>query len=252
MSLRAESNIPFIDTLFAIVIAFMVAEFKDFGLQDMFGEGFKLILFIILLKFIVLKYLFPFLILYIIYMIKLSLFWFYVKVDLALLSYYHNFKLGWDYYIGMIFFCFLYLQLISSIIVNWQAISSDPYSVFSNFIFWFMLANILGDGLPSLVFVPRKMKELFNNSCAKHASVEKHRKYYVRTVKWNGAFNIILPLSACVAFWIFAKTDLNKMTVIYRIFAFLLVTNLAQEIFLHVYRRKYLTDSVDIMERGSR
>jgi len=230
---RTESYINFIDTLFSIVVGFMLIQFRIFMIS-VINEGFT-----------ILKYILPFILLYLLYMIKLALYWYEAKSDFQIMSYYYSVNITRGHYVGMIASAFLMAQLISSLIVEGSIKETKLESAFLLFILWLIMSNILGDAIPTLTIIRKKSKESFSKVDKKAKYLRNHKIYFLKILKFNAFINIIIPFAALILMYFLDKTNLNYLFIIYIIALMLLTLNILQEIFLLRARRELLSISLE-------
>lgn len=236
-----QSHISFIDRLFAIVFGFMLINFKEFGIIDLLYHN-----------DIRLQLIIPFFFLYILFMIKLSFFWYESRNNLKILSTFYDIKIGRENYLSIVVSAFLFSQLITSVINDADKIQGNMNSIFFNFLVWLIIAIILGDAIPTLfVIIPRVQSYLIHK---RRISIDSkmgndHKHYFINIVKINALINIINNLFIVVVYVYLSHLVKDGLFIIYCIVILIVIINLAQELFLKRARDKFLKDSFSVINR---
>lgn len=230
---RIETYVNFIDTLFSIVVGFMLVEFRIL-FASIINEGLP-----------ILKYLVPFIVLYLLYMLKLAFYWFEAKSDFRIMTHFYSVNITREHYVFMILSAFLYSQLVSSLLKEGSIIKSDPSSVFMGFILWQIMCIVFGDAIPTLTIIIPKTKDCFKKDNKQSKYLEKHKVYFLKIVKNNAFLNIIIPFVSVFITLLLSLTKLSILSIIYAVAAILLTLNILQEIYLRKARKNYLKESIE-------
>jgi len=144
-SIRAQlrSYRAFLDVLYGILIGFLITRLQDFQFFTLTEQGSHVLLQIA-----------PFVVLYLLYLLKLTLFWLGSRNSLKIMTEYAPYEVRSYHYLATIVSGLLITQVVSSLVFG-SNLSSDsavaPHVLY--FLSWMTIGTVIGDAIPTLAIV---------------------------------------------------------------------------------------------------
>lgn len=231
----------FLDGLYGVLIGFLIARLHDFhflGLTDGGWLAFQRAL--------------PFVVLYFVYLLKLTLFWLGSRNSLKILSRYTPFAFRGYHYLGAILSALVVTQVVSSAICDCSAIGNEAILAHSiYFLAWMSIGTVFGDAIPTLAGVSPMVSRLFEAARAKarnknrEEELEALRQHYAGPIWRNGIINlavVFLSWALYVPLWVLGVDSLLRL---YALVGLLLVLSVLQEVHLWIARESQLRATLD-------
>lgn len=231
---KAKQSFPyrayqqFVDVLYGVVVGLAVARFADFHFLSLWtAENGTVSLFA------------PFVLLYVIYLLKLTLFWLGSRNSLHLLSHYIEFELRGYHYLGTIASALLMTQVIFSTVIDCS--SPGPCSaVVLYFLLSMTLGIVVGDAAPTLLAVIPKVRALISKVEVESKEIRLIRYHYLVVIRNNALINLAIVLGTWSLFFVLGLAEVTQITRLYSLTAYLLVVNVFQELYLWRNRENQL------------
>jgi hypothetical protein len=231
----------FLDVLYGVLIGFLIARLHDFHFLGLTDGG--------LLAF---QRVFPFVVLYLVYLLKLTLFWLGSRNSLKILCHYVPFTFRGYHYLGTILSALVITQVVSSTVCYCSAISNETilaYSIY--FLAWMTIGTVLGDAIPTLAGVRPMVHKLLEAARTKASNkdrekeIEELRQHYDGPILRNGIINlaiVFLSWALYVPLWALGVDPLLRL---YALVGLLVVLNVLQELHLWIARESQLRAILD-------
>jgi hypothetical protein len=234
----------FLDGLYGVLIGFLIARLHDFRFFSVMEGGWP-----------TLREVLPFVVLYSVYLLKLTLFWLGSRNSLRILSHYVPFAFRGYHYLAAIVSALFLTQVVSSAVCDCGAISSDAlpaYSVY--FLTWMSLGTLAGDAIPTLTGVLPTVHRLLEKARITHGTkrrakeLEELRLHYDGPIRRNAIINVALVLLSWLLYLVLWRFDVGPVQRTYALVGLLLTLNTIQELLLWNARETQLRAKLDKLE----
>jgi len=233
----------FLDGLYGVLIGFLIARLHDFQFFALVDGGWP-----------ALQRVLPFVLLYFVYLLKLTLFWLGSRNSLKILSYYVPYSFRGYHYLGTILSALLITQVVSSAVCNCSSVRIEMLTAYTvYFLVWMTIGTILGDAIPTLTGVLPMVRSLIRSAAGKTTNknrrkeLEALRQHYDGPIRRNGFINlaiVILSWGLYVSLW---TRGIDPVLRLYALVSLLIVLNVLQELHLWVTREGQLRRTLDYL-----
>lgn len=236
-----QSFRTFLDGLYGVLVGFLIARLHDFHFLALTDRGWTAF-----------QHALPFVVLYFVYLLKLTLFWLGSRNSLKILSHHVPFAFRGYHYLGAILSALVLTQVVSSAICDCSTVGSDAILAHSiYFLAWLSIGIILGDTIPTLAGILPMVHKLLRAATDKASDkkrkyeLEAIREHYDGPIRRNGIVNlavVLLSWALYVPLWILEVDPLQRL---YALVGLLVLLNVLQEAHLWVARERDLRATLD-------
>jgi hypothetical protein len=231
----------FLDSLYGVLIGFLIARLHDFQFFGLVDGGWP-----------ALERVLPFVVLYFVYLLKLTLFWLGSRNSLKILSYYVAYSFRGYHYLGTILSALVITQVVSSTVCNCGSIERQTLTAFTiYFLAWMTIGTVVGDAIPTLAGVLPMVRSLIEAAEEKATNKKRRRElesirdHYEGPIRLNGYINLTIVALSWGAYVLLWSLGISPLSRLYSLVGLLVVLNVFQELHLWVARESQLRMTLD-------